>query len=87
MAMYLAARGAGTIEVRWLGKAATFALYGAIPAIYLANAGIVEWLAWPVAWFLGINGLVLYWFVAILYIGDSRAKLVALESSPHHEEV
>ena len=30
LALYLAARGGGTIEVRWLGKAATFALYGAI---------------------------------------------------------
>jgi cardiolipin synthase len=87
MALYLASKGAEPIEVRWLGKAATFALYGAVPAIYLANAGVLEWLAWPAAWLLGINGIVLYWFTAFLYIGDSRERLAALESRPDHEEV
>lgn len=87
MALYLAARGAEPIDVRWLGKAATFALYGAVPALYLANAGVLEWLAEPAAWFLGINGMVLYWFTAFLYMGDSRDRLAALESPPDHEEV
>jgi cardiolipin synthase len=86
VALNLAARGGGTVEVRFMGKAATFALYGAIPAFYLAAAGVMEWLLWPVGWFLGIIGLVLYWYVAVLYIGDSRAKLAALESSPRPEE-
>jgi len=86
VALNLAARGGGTVEVRFLGKAATFALYGAIPAFYLAAAGAAEWLMWPVAWFLGIIGLILYWYVAVLYIGDSRAKLAALESSADPEE-
>jgi len=87
VAIGLAARGGGAIEVRWLGKAATFALYGAIPAFYLAAAGVLEGLMLPVAWGLGVIGLVLYWYTAILYIGDSRAKLAALESTPHPEEV
>ncbi len=86
VALNLAARGGGTIEVRFIGKAATFALYGAIPAFYLAAAGFLEWLMRPVAWLLGIIGLALYWYVAFLYIGDSRAKLAALESSPDPEE-
>jgi cardiolipin synthase (CMP-forming) len=86
VALNLAARGGGTVEVRFMGKAATFALYGAIPAFYLAAAGFLEGLMWPVAWFLGIIGLVLYWYVAFLYIGDSRATLAALESSPDPEE-
>jgi cardiolipin synthase len=86
VALNLAARGGGTVEVRFLGKAATFALYGAIPAFYLAAAGVMEWLLRPVGWFLGIIGLVLHWYVAVLYIGDSRAKLAALESSPRPEE-
>ena len=86
VALNLAARGGGTVEVRFLGKAATFALYGAIPAFYLAAAGAAEWLMWPVAWFLGVIGLVLYWYVAFRYIGDSRAKLSALESSADPEE-
>jgi cardiolipin synthase len=86
VALNLALRGGGTVEVRFLGKAATFALYGAIPAFYLAAAGVLEWLLRPVGWFLGIIGLVLYWYVAFLYIGDSRAKIAALESPPHPEE-
>jgi len=87
MAIYLALKGAGTIEVRWLGKAATFALYGAIPAFYLAEAGFLEWLMRPAAWVGGMIGLVLYWYVAFEYLSDSRAKLAALKSSPDHEEV
>lgn len=87
MAMFVAARGAGTIEVRWLGKAATFALYGAIPAFYLAAAGVVEQVMLPLAWGFGVIGLLLYWYVAVLYVGDSRAKLAALESRPRPEEV
>lgn len=86
VALNLALRGGGTVEVRFLGKAATFALYGAIPAFYLAAAGVLEWLLRPVGWLLGIIGLVLYWYVAFLYIGDSRAKIAALESPPHPEE-
>jgi cardiolipin synthase (CMP-forming) len=86
VALNLAARGGGTVEVRFLGKTATFALYGAIPAFYLAAAGAVEWLLWPVAWILGLIGLVLYWYVAFLYVGDSRARLAALKSSPDPEE-
>jgi cardiolipin synthase len=86
VALTLAARGGGTVEVRFLGKAATFALYGAIPAFYLAAAGVAEWFMRPVAWLLGLIGLVLYWYVAFLYVGDSRAKLAALKSSPDPEE-
>lgn len=86
MALYLAFRGAGTIEVRWLGKAATFALYGAIPAFYLVAADVARALLLPIAWALGIIGLGLYWWVAVLYVGDSRVKLAALESRPDREE-
>ena len=82
MAVYLAMRGAGTIEVRWMGKAATFGLYGAIPAFYLSAAGVAEWLLYPVAIALGIIGLGLYWAVLVDYVGDSRAKLAAVESRP-----
>jgi cardiolipin synthase len=87
VALTLAARRGGTIEVRYAGKVATFLLYGAIPAFYLANAGIMEWFMWPTAYITGVVGLVLYWYVAIRYIGDSRDKLAALESPPEPEEV
>jgi len=87
VAVILAARGGGTIEVRYIGKLATFLLYGAIPAFYLAEAGFMEWFMWAAAYINGIVGLVLYWWVACLYIGDSRRKLAALESSAAPEEV
>ena len=87
LALDLAVRGGGTIEVRFMGKTATFLLYGAIPAFYLAAAGFMEPLMRPVAWILGVVGLVLYWYVAILYIGDSRRRLATLKSSSDAEEV
>jgi cardiolipin synthase len=87
VALNLAVRGGGTIEVRYIGKLATFLLYGAIPAFYLAEAGVAEWFMWPAAYINGIVGLALYWYVAFFYIGDSRRKLAGLESTPHPEEV
>jgi cardiolipin synthase len=85
LTLYLAARGGGTLEVRYLGKAATFALYGAIPAFYLAAAGFLEGLMWVLAWFFGILGLILYWYVMVEYIGDIRTALPGVES-PHKSD-
>jgi cardiolipin synthase len=82
LTLYLASRGGGTLEVRYLGKAATFALYGAIPAFYLAAAGFLEGLMLVLAWFFGILGLVLYWYVMVEYVGDIRTALARVES-PH----
>ena len=87
MAAYLAARGGGQIEVRYLGKLATFLLYGAIPAFYLAEAGFMEWFMRPGAWIGGTIGLALYWYTAFLYVGDVRRRLAALESPTGPEEV
>lgn len=78
--LILAGRGLGKLEVRWLGKAATFALYGAIPSFYLLSAGILPWLFGPPAWIAGAVGLLLYWFVGWQYMGDIRAKLRSVES-------
>jgi cardiolipin synthase len=86
VALTLVARGGGTIEVRYIGKVATFLLYGAIPAFYFAEVGFIEWFMWPAAWISGVIGLILYWYVALLYIGDSRARLTALKSPSDSEE-
>lgn len=80
---YLVARGAGALEVRDVGKQATFILYGAIPAFYLAAAGILSFITEPLAWGTGIVGLALYWYAAILYLGDTRAAIGQLESRPN----
>jgi cardiolipin synthase len=87
VALVLAARGGGTVEVRYAGKVATFLLYGAIPGFYLAAAGFLEWLLLPASWIAAIIGLALYWYVAILYIGDSRRRLAALKSPTGPVEV
>jgi len=87
VAGYLAARGGGTIEVRYYGKVATFLLYGAIPGFYLAAAGFLEWLLRPAAWVAALVGLALYWYVAALYVGDTRRRLATLKSPTSPEEV
>ena len=87
LALYLAARGGGTIEVRYYGKLATFLLYGAIPGFYLAAAGFLDWLLLPAAWVGAVIGLALYWYVALLYLGDTRRRLAGLKSPTGPEEV
>lgn len=83
LTLFLAARGAGVLDVRYVGKQATFALYGAIPAFYLAEAGFLTPLMEPVAWCFGVIGVCLYWFATIPYIGDARVALRQLESAPN----
>jgi cardiolipin synthase len=87
MAIYLKSRTGGQIDVRWLGKAATFLLYGSIPAFYQAAAGVAEAFMLTVAWAMGGVGLALYWYVAFLYLGDTRRQLAGLESPTGPQEV
>ena len=76
----LASRGLGKLDVRWLGKVATFGLYGAIPSFYLTSAGVVPWLFGPPAWIAGVGGLLLYWYVGFQYAGDVAGRLRSVES-------
>ena len=80
IALMLVVRKAGRLEVRWLGKVATVSLYGAIPAFYLAEGGLFSALFLPIAWFFGVIGLVLYWYVAVQYFGDARDRLATVQS-------
>jgi len=84
--LVLISKGAGTLEVRWLGKAATLALYFAISGFYGLAADFLVWLTWPVAWIGGIGGLIAYWVVAFSYLGDARAKLSELKTQSKPEE-
>jgi len=77
---YLSSRGAERLEVRWLGKAATFSLYGSIPAFYVAQGETLRGLLTFTAWGFGIVGLTLYWVVAFQYLGDAKRSLAAVES-------
>lgn len=84
--LYLAARGGARLEVRWLGKVATVLVYSSVPAFYIAEAGQLEWVMWPVAWGFGVAGLALYYVVMFRYLGDAGRNLTAVESRPDSEE-
>lgn len=86
VAGWLALRGGGTLEVRWLGKVATFAVYSAIGWFYMAEIPFLEVLTRPLAWVVGIGGLILYWVTAIQYTADTLATTSELESRPTREE-
>lgn len=73
-------------EVRPVGKWATAIVYTSIPAYYLAAAGTAVWFADPPFWRMlgaitGIAGLILYWGVTWLYLGDARRALRASSST------
>ena len=80
--LILAGRRLGKLEVRWLGKTATLALYVAIPSFYLISAGVMPWLFGPPAWIAGVVGLILYWYVGWQYLGDIWTRLRSVESEP-----
>ncbi len=71
-ALFMAARGE-RLEVRWLGKLATFILYGAIAAFYVAAGGWGQEFFTAIGWVFGVPGLVFYWWVAVQYFGDMRS--------------
>ncbi len=85
VALTLVIQGKGILEVRYAGKLATFILYGAIPAFYLAAAGFLPGVMRPLAWLTGVVGLALYWYVSVLYIGDAARTMRQLESSAAEE--
>jgi len=82
----LALRGAGKLEVRFLGKASTFLLYGAIPSFYLTGADVEPWLFGPPAWIAGVVGLLLYWYVGGQYAVDIAHRMRSVESPATNKE-
>lgn len=74
VAAVVAARARTVLEVRWLGKAGTFGLYGAISAFFVyAGWGheVFLWLAWGSV----VPALAFYVASAFAYFGDARALL------------
>lgn len=82
----LVRRGRDALSVRYLGKLATFLLYGAIPSFYLAAADVLEYVFLPFAWAIGLVGMVLYWIVLVQYLGDARLALRDVESPSRLQE-
>ena len=75
-----------TLDVRWMGKLATFAVYSSIGWFYLAEIPFLERLTRPLGWVAGVAGLILYWITAVQYTGDAVRVGSELESPPSREE-
>jgi cardiolipin synthase len=86
IALFLVFRGAGTLEVRRLGKLATLLVYSAIGWFYFAAIPFLETILLPLAWIAGVAGLAIYWVTAFQYTGDALAALRELESAPNPQE-
>lgn len=71
----LMSRGLGTLEVRILGKRATFLVYSGVGLFYIAALPFLSSLTRPSAWALSVGGLILYWITAFQYTGDARLLL------------
>ncbi|HEU4894387.1 MAG TPA: CDP-alcohol phosphatidyltransferase family protein [Acidimicrobiia bacterium] len=82
----LVARKGGTLEVRWLGKLATFLVYSSIAWFYMAAIPFLEVLTLPMAWVGSIVGLALYWVTAFQYTRDAIEIMSKLESTASPEE-
>ncbi len=74
-ALILGVRLKGKLDVRYMGKVATFILYGAIPSFYFAAGEVMGDLFLYLGWFFGVIGLILYYWVAFQYATDIRDKL------------
>jgi cardiolipin synthase len=65
----LALLGAKRIDVTWFGKAGTFCLMFAFPMFLVGSSdlGIASWFH-AAAWLIGLPGLVLAYYAAVLYV-------------------
>ncbi len=76
--------GMQRFDVKWAGKAGTFALMFSLPAFLLAASDSpVADLAEVVAWVTGIPGLVLSYYAAATYVPEARRALRAGREGRH----
>lgn len=73
-ALYGWLNGVTKLDVRYIGKVATFAVYAAVAGFYLGEGFDVP-LVTTAALIIGIPGLILYYVVAVLYVGDMRRAI------------
>jgi len=78
-AVYGWTHGVTKLDVRFLGKAATLMLYFAISGFYVGKGFDID-LITAFAYFIGIPGLAIYYWVAVQYFGDMRIAIT--ESRP-----
>lgn len=71
-------KGVTGLPVHFLGKAATFCLLYAFPLLLLGDGtGMAAEMAKIFGWAFAIWGAALYWWAAVLYIGQARRILAA----------
>lgn len=73
-ALYGWMNGVTKLDVRFLGKAATLALYFAVAGFYVGVGFDVDWIVW-LSVLVGVPGLVMYYWVAFEYFGDMRSAI------------
>jgi cardiolipin synthase len=71
-------RGVTGLPVHFLGKAATFCLLYAFPLLLLGDgAGWLADTAKVFGWAFAVWGTALYWWAAVLYVGQARRIMAA----------
>jgi cardiolipin synthase (CMP-forming) len=74
----LMARRRVRLDVRWIGKLATFSLMCAIPGIAWGTLGLpLAAAALVCGWIAFVLGIVQYYVAAAVYLGDARRALAA----------
>jgi cardiolipin synthase len=69
------------MDVRWIGKVATFALMVAIPLIAWGRFGLwLHGLALPVGWVIFAGGIATYYLAAVYYAFDLAAAVKSARS-------
>lgn len=80
---FLRTRGYNSLPVHFLGKAATFCLLYAFPLLFLGQGdGTGPELARVFGWAFAIWGIALYWWAALLYVGQVRRLLATTPPLP-----
>jgi cardiolipin synthase len=80
MTLLLAVRTGERITVRFLGKIATWAVYGGVASFYVAAGSGILFFEWW-AWIYALSGLAMYYVVAAQYVGDVRGALQSARPS------
>src|SRR5690606_38718758 len=76
-----------SLEVKAMGKVATFLLYGAIAFSYFVAAEVLAWMFLPPASLAGIVGQLLSWSVAPEYPIAMPGRRGSIESASSRQEV
>jgi cardiolipin synthase (CMP-forming) len=75
--------GYGPLPVHFLGKAATFCLLYAFPALLLGEgSSVLNLVARVLGWAFAIWGTCLYWYAGAVYLVEVRRLVAAARSEP-----